>query len=102
MLRVLAKQRKGLNICHINAQSLASKIEEFRYLFVKPETWFAPQLSDVLVSCDGFNLYRSCERGAIYTNKKLTTKVFSKHSAGGAMEHLFLHITGRKIHQACS
>ena len=54
MIRVLAKQRAGLNIVHINAQSLNNKIAEFRYLFASAgidiicvsETWFPLDVQD--------------------------------------------------------
>ena len=47
MLRILARQRVGLNIVHLNAQSLNNKIDEFRYSFLSDidvicvsEVWF--------------------------------------------------------------
>ena len=33
LIKLLCKQRKGLHIIHINAQSLVNTIDEFRYLF---------------------------------------------------------------------
>jgi len=46
---------------------LPKKIYEFRYMFVNSEidvicvseTWFVQSLCDVLISCDGYNVYRS-------------------------------------------
>jgi len=47
IIRVLAKQKPGLKIIHLNSQSLAKNIEEFRFLFINSnidviclsETW---------------------------------------------------------------
>ena len=33
LIKLLSKQRKGLNIVHINAQSLVNKMDEFRFIF---------------------------------------------------------------------
>jgi len=33
-LRVLGNQRSGIRVCHINAQRLVNKIEEFRYFLL--------------------------------------------------------------------
>lgn len=48
MVNILSKQASGLRVCHINAQSLYPKIDEFRYMFegssidiiCVTETWF--------------------------------------------------------------
>ena len=49
LVRLLSKNKNGLKICHINAQSLGGgKIDEFRYIFEESgvdivcvsETWF--------------------------------------------------------------
>jgi len=105
LLCILAKQRPGLKICHINAQSLPKKIEEFRYMFVNSEidvicvseTWFVQSLCDVLISCDGYNVYRSdrVSHGggvAIYVNKKLKAKIICQHTINSAIEYIFLEI----------
>jgi len=54
IIRILAKQKPGLKIIHLNAQSLA-KIEEFRFLFINSnidvicvsETWFVFDVSNM-------------------------------------------------------
>ena len=33
MIKILTAQRKGHNMCHINAQSLYPKMDKFRFLF---------------------------------------------------------------------
>lgn len=66
MVRVLANQRKGIKICHINAQSLRKKIDEFRLIFENScvdlicvsETWFDSEITDLSVSLNGYNLRR--------------------------------------------
>lgn len=67
MLQVLCTQRNGLNICHINAQSLLKKIDEFRLIFESSmidvicisETWFNESIEDGLVDLKPYNLLRS-------------------------------------------
>jgi len=71
----------------LNAQSLAKKIEEFRFLFIHSnidvicvsETWFVSDVGNMSVMCDSFNLFRSDRSGrggevAVYKNKKLNAK----------------------------
>lgn len=56
MVRVLAAQKTGINIVHINAQSLKNKIDQFRYIFINSnvdvicvsETWFHPDFQNSL------------------------------------------------------
>jgi len=87
IIRILAKQQPGLKIIHLIAQSLAKKIEEFRFLFINSnvdvicvsETWFVSDVSNMSIMCESFNLFRSYRSGrgggvAIYINKKLNAK----------------------------
>jgi len=70
IIRILAKQKPGLKIIHLNAQSLA-KIEEFRFLFINSnidvicvsETWFVFDVSNMSIMCENFNLFRSDRSG---------------------------------------
>jgi len=84
IIRILAKQKPGLKIIHFNAQSLAKKIKEFRFLFTKSnidvicvsETWFVSDVKNVSIMCESSNLFRSDRSGrgggvAICINKKL-------------------------------
>ena len=57
IVRLLSKNKKGLKVCHMNAQSLGgTKIDEFRYIFEESgvdlicisETWFKPGMPDNL------------------------------------------------------
>lgn len=66
MIRILPAQRTGIKICHINAQSLQGKIDEFRFRFENShmdlicisETWFDSDTSDLSVSLNGYNVRR--------------------------------------------
>ncbi|XP_022226291.1 uncharacterized protein LOC121403754 isoform X1 [Drosophila obscura] len=106
VLRILVKQKSGLQICHINAQSLTKKIDEFRHMFIDSgvdvicvsETWFVPDLSDSLIECRGYNVFRSDRVGhaggvAIYINNKISAKILCKQGPDSAIEYLFLTIT---------
>jgi len=58
------------------------------------ETWFVQSLCDVLISCDGYNVYRSdgVSHGggvAIYVNKKLKAKIICQHTINSAIEYIF-------------
>lgn len=67
MVKILAKQRKGFSICHINAQSLNNKMDEFRLIFENStvdiicvsETWFHKNTPDSLVRLDGYKIFRN-------------------------------------------
>lgn len=89
MIRILAGQKKGLNIVHVNAQSLNNKMDEFRYTFAKSnvdvicvsETWFQPELEDSLFALNSYQLFRA-DRGrrgggvAIYIKKTYLVKLY--------------------------
>lgn len=114
MIKILTKQRVGLKICHINAQSLAGKIDELRFIFENSgvdivcvsETWFDISITDLLVSMDGFTLYRSDRADgyggvAIYVRSSLSSKVKRKGAKheNDKVECLFIEVCsmGRKI-----
>lgn len=67
MVKILSKQRNGLNVCHINAQSLKNKIDELRLTFENSlvdvicisESWFDDTIPDSLVSLNGYKLFRA-------------------------------------------
>ena len=103
MIRVLGKQCAGLKICHINAQSLTPKIDEFRYLFENSnidivcvcETWLS---DDSFCNLNGFNVFR-CDRSgrrgggvAIFTRVDINSKIIRKSSPGSEIEYLFIEI----------
>lgn len=67
MVRVLAKQRSGLRICHINAQSLNNKTDEFRLTFENSEidiicvseTWLKKEIPDSRICLEGYKTFRA-------------------------------------------
>lgn len=108
MIRVLTKQRSGLNICHINAQSLVKKMDEFRYLFEESdvdiicisETWFNECVPDSLIVANGYKIFRNdrVKLGggvAIYVKRHIHSKVVYRSKGEDNIEYLFLEITAR-------
>lgn len=106
MIKIISKQRRGLNICHINAQSLTNKMDEFRYLFEDSgtdivcisETWFSPDISDKVISPIGFNLFRNDRSShgggvAIYARKNISCKLLSKSNKDEKVEYIFIEVT---------
>lgn len=107
----------GLNIVHLNAQSLNNKLDEFRYLFVSAgvdiicisESWFPLDINDSIFKLEGFNLYRADRRilvngvetrakgggVAIYVRSDIHTKVKLRTCIGSEIEYLFLEVTTR-------
>ncbi|XP_075157620.1 uncharacterized protein LOC142230885 [Haematobia irritans] len=105
MVRILAKQKNGLNICHINAQSLNNKLDEFGFVFENSgidivcvsETWFRSTTPSSLVSLNGYKVYRAdrSSRGggtAIYVRDCLRSKLRQQSDPGGALEYVFVEI----------
>lgn len=84
MIRILARQRNGLKIVHLNAQSLCRKMDEFRHLFMSAgidiicisETWFPLDVQDSVFSLQGFRLFRS-------DRKVLVNNIETKAKGGG-------------------
>lgn len=106
MIRILSKQKHGLKICHINAQSLPRKIDEFRYLFESSdvdvicvsETWFSDWHNNEVVYVNGYNLFRvdRIDRGggvAIFVKSGISCKLNCKSLNLSSIEYLFLVIT---------
>lgn len=86
MVRILANQKKGFSICHINAQSLLPKLDEFRYLFENSsvdaicisETWFSDGITDYMYRLNGYRIFRSDRNShaggvAIYVREAMYT-----------------------------
>lgn len=105
MIRVLSNRKKGLRVCHINAQSLTRKIDEFRYLFENlnvdvvcvSETWFSPCHNDHLFHVNGYRLFRLDRVGhgggvAIYVRNGLSCKFNCASPPSSTTEYLFLEI----------
>jgi len=103
MVQILCKQRAGLRVCHINAQSLKNKLDEFSYIFESSEvdvvciseTWFSNDLNDSFLRVKGFNLYRADRFGyaggsAIYIKQGYKCKVIARSDATSNIEYVFV------------
>lgn len=105
MIRILSRQKKGLQICHINAQSLKNKLDEFRLIFENSnidiicvsETWLKPETPDSLISLKGYKVFRAdrvTHAGgvAIFVKDRISCKFCCKSGEVDAIEYLFLEI----------
>lgn len=106
MIRILRSQKKGLHVCHINAQSLAPKLDEFRLLFINSkvdvicisETWFSPEISNSAYKVEGYKLYRADrigrERGGVaaYLRSDIYCEIECKSDIHSTSEYLFLKL----------
>lgn len=125
MIRILAKQRDGIQICHINAQSLKNKMDEFGFIFQNSgidiicvsETWFDDCVGDLSISLDDYNVCRADRVAyaggvAIYVKKGITFTVICKsgddnfiddedilNSSPNLVEYIFIEVIseGRKL-----
>lgn len=101
MIRILSKQRHGLKICHINAQSLPKKIDEFRYFFESSnvdvvcvsETWFTPHHSYNLFHVSDYKLFRRDRIGhgggvAMYVKNCLSCRLKCVSSNASSIEYI--------------
>ena len=106
ILRLLSKSKNGLKICHINAQSLVNKIDEFRHIFEKSgihvicvsETWFRPDMSSNLFNVEGYKILRADRVGhaggvAIYIKSDLQFKIINRSPNDNEIEYLFLELS---------
>lgn len=107
MINILSSQYIGLHICHINAQSILPKFDEFKYLFegskvdvvCVSETWLSSDISDDVCSLNGFHKpFRSDRVGrigggsAIFVRKEYDCKFIRKASLGSDIDYVFLEI----------
>lgn len=108
MVKILSKQRNGLNVCHINAQSLKNKIDELRLTFENSlvdvicisESWFDDAIPDSLVSLNGYKLFRADrkKRGggvAIYVKMNINCKLVARNEESNKIEFLFIEISAK-------
>lgn len=117
MVKILAKQKKGLSFCHINAQSLNNKMAEFRLVFENSgvdiicvsETWFTESTPDSLARLSGYKIYRSDRAGhaggvAIYIKNHITSIFLCKSGNESKIEYIFVEIisSGRKMLVGCA
>ncbi|XP_075170493.1 uncharacterized protein LOC142242865 [Haematobia irritans] len=116
VIRILGKQKPCIHMCHINAQSLANKMDEFRYIFEQSgvdiicvsETWFNSSISDNLVRTYGYTALRndrcSVDGGvAIYIKNHFRHKVICKSMYNDIVEYIFIEsmFNGRKSLVGC-
>lgn len=105
MVRILCKQRKGINICHINGQSLSNKIDELRFVFENSnidlicvsETWFTSEVSDLQISLNGYSVIRTDRDGhaggvAIYIKNGVQYKKLYNSNTGDKVEYVFAEV----------
>ncbi|XP_075157817.1 uncharacterized protein LOC142231083 [Haematobia irritans] len=105
MVRVLTKQKPGLTIVHINAQSLQNKLDEFRQIFISSnidiicvsETWFQPEIVDGIYNLQGYRLFRSdrdSHAGGVcmYVRNELNSCMKLKSDSGSQIEFIFLEV----------
>jgi len=126
LLNILCRQKKGLKICHINAQSLYNKFDEFELIFENSdtdiicisETWFKPSMPDSIFRLFGYKLFR-CDRVkhvgaenqrikrgggvAIFVRESLKCNVVCHSSPDSEIEYIFLalHDSTERILLGC-
>lgn len=117
MIRILAKQKSGLKIAHLNAQSLNNKLDEFKYIFVTSgvdvicvsETWFDSLVNDAIFNIPGFKLFRADREShaggvAIYVRNNINCCVKLRSRPSCQIEYLFLEMImqdKKKVLLAC-
>lgn len=106
MVRVFDSRIDGFKVCHINAQSLLPKIDEFRSLFegcrvdavCVSETWLSSWVNDRMCGMMGYKVFRAdrCDRigggVAIYVKEGLSCKIKCISPPGCEIEYIFLQI----------
>lgn len=117
MLRILCKQNINyLNVCHINAQSLNNKIDEFRYLFAASnidvicvsETWLRPSQLNDSVHLNNYSIFRGDRQNhaggvAMYVRAGIRCNLICKSQPEDPLEFVFVEISNShwKILIAC-
>lgn len=108
IVRLLSRNKNGLRICHINAQSLVHKIDELNYIFKDSgvdiicisETWFSSNMPDSLFILNGFKLIRADRLShaggvAIYVKSNISFKFICKSPNESEIEYLFIELSSR-------
>jgi len=91
MIQILCNQKAGLRVCHLNAQSLINKLDEFRYIFEHSdvdvvcisETWYRAEFTDEFLGLSGYTLFRKDR--AIRTNNSRETGSSDGFRSGGGV-----------------
>lgn len=106
MLNIFCRQQVGLNVCHINAQSLNPKIDEFRGLFVGSEvdivcvseTWFQEDILDNHYCLKGYNVFRADRNQrigggvAVYVRVGIKCKMVIKSPPGSLIDYCLIDV----------
>ena len=109
MLRLLCNKKKGLQICHLNAQSLVNKMDEFRYIVEAScidivcvsETWFSDNMHDKLFNVNGYKVFRAdrmkqnVKRSggvAIFVKNNIPCNLIVKSPNDSSIEYVFIEI----------
>lgn len=105
MVRILANRNDGFSVCHINAQSLTKKIDEFCYLFEDSavdaicvsETWFDKKINEKIVELNGYHIFRSDRVGhaggvAIYIKNNIKCKFLCAYNQPKDVEYVFIEV----------
>lgn len=105
MIRVLAKQKTGLKLVHLNAQSLNNKLDEFQHIFLSSgidiicvsETWFHCSINDSVYNLPGYKLFRADRESfaggtCIYIRNGIKSTVKIKSAFGNPIEYLFIEL----------
>lgn len=124
MVRILSKNKTGVRIAHINAQSLSNKLDEFKYIFTTSgldvicvsESWFHYEIQDSIYNLPGYKLFRADRKThaggvAIYVRDSIscivktssTNFALENYSTTTDIEYLFLEIAsnGKKALIGC-
>lgn len=105
LVRILSRQKKGLSLCHFNAQSLRNRIDELRYicegsnvdLVCISETWFDKDTSSNVFKMHGYKLFRADRAShaggvAVYIKQNLKCKVICSSGVNDLIEFIFIEI----------
>lgn len=106
LINIFCNQRQGLRVCHINAQSLFKKIDEFRALFVGSnvdvvcvtESWFKTGVMDETYALHGYRIFRGDRHNrigggvAIYIRNSLATKFLINSPPGNPLQYCFVEV----------
>lgn len=110
LINIICNQRQGLRVCHLNAQSLFMKIDEFRGMFVDSnvdvvcvtETWFKTDVADEVYALKGYRLLRGDRPNrigggvAIYIRNTIFVKLLITSSPGSPLEYCFVEVIREK------
>lgn len=105
LIRIFCSRANGFKVCHLNAQSLCKKMDEFRNLFNNSgvdilcisETWFDKDVKDSMVCLNGYHLFRNDRQSyaggvAMYIKNTIKCSILKNTEDTGKTECLFAEI----------